>query len=157
MRRFGVRALAGLEIGMAAGVLTQCWMLLGGWLAGFSPWSLSNLAAESFYGVRAASPAFGMPTLAGIALHLLTSAVAAIALAVVVPERWSWPIAFGASSLYAVAGQWALAEWVWKNYSPALHSYAPALLVWSAALLFGFCLSFTPKVVRSFTRDFLVD
>lgn len=157
MRRFGVRALAGLEIGMTGGLVTQAWIAFGGWLAGFSPWSLSNLAAESFYGARAASPAFGLPTLAGVAMHLLFSTFAAVLLALLVPTRWSWPIAWGAASIYALAGQWALGEWVWKNYSPALAEYAPRALVWTAAALFGLCLSFTPKLVRSFLRDFLVD
>jgi hypothetical protein len=74
----GVRALAGLECGIAGGLVMLLWFLADSWLRGEFIWKIPHLFASLYYGDRIFRASFGVITLAGIALLLVAAGIVGI-------------------------------------------------------------------------------
>lgn len=150
------RILAGLHVGIVAGVAVLGWIALVSLLAGESAWKVPNLLASVFYGPRALRGGFGRITLAGISLHLLQCALAAILFSLAIPEA-RYRRSLLAGLLYAALLAWLAHSFVWRIWYPFLPALMPRFAVWTGFGLFGFCLSFLPWFRRRLEGDFLLN
>lgn len=155
-RRSIARVLAGIHAGVLAGFAVLAWMMLLSLLSGESAWRIPNLLASAFYGPLAMRGEFGRITLAGISLHLLQCAVAAVIFSISMPTS-SYGRTLLASLLYAAALAWAANSFVWKSLYPFLPSLMPGFAVWTGFGLFGFAMSFVPWFRRRLEEHFLLN
>lgn len=150
------RILAGIHAGVLAGVAILVWMVLISLIAGESAWRIPNLLASVFYGPQALRGGFGRVTLAGISLHLLQCALAAVVFSVWMPEA-PYRRTLLVSLLYAAALAWTANSFVWKSLYSFLPSLMPAAAVWTGFGLFGLFLSFVPWLRRRLEGEFLLN
>lgn len=132
LERASVRALAGLELGVLASLLTEFWLLLFAWMTGW-----------------------GWPGWGPVALHIATYGVAGAVLAMgtsTVGRTASLIVGF----LYAVGLYWFMQHYLWNWFRVIGPVQAPGWAYWVAALLAGIGFALIPGRARSFERDFLL-
>ncbi len=156
LTRFAVRILAGLQLGIFAGLLILTWIVFGAMLAGVPVWLIPNNLASFFYGPQSVRSDFGLYTCAGMALLLVECAAAAMPLALWAP-RVRWRTALAGSLVYSFGLMWAANRLIWPSVSPHLPGMVPSFIVWMGFLILAFCLSFIPFEVRELERKFLLE
>ena len=152
-----VRSLSGVETGIFGGLVTLFWLLMTGWLLGAPGWVIPNLMAAPFHGQRSLTAEFGYVTLAGIALHLLECAAAAILFAWLASPEWPMLRSLLMGLALSAGAHAVMQAFFLERWNPFLLSYAPPVILWTAGLLFGVVLGCTPWRLRSMRRQFLLE
>lgn len=154
---FGIRILAGIQAGMLGGVMVIGWIAVASLLFQIHPALIPNLLSEVFYGSRSLTTALGFPTISGLAVLLVQSGLASVVFSAVIPPGLTLRPAILGGVLFSLAAHWAAYRFIWRVFSPHLEDFAPPGLIWPAAILFGVCLGFSPWLIRSFTKEFLLE
>jgi hypothetical protein len=92
-----------------------------------------------------------------MAVLLMQCGAAAVAFSVFVPHRLGFRLSLVWGILYSLVAHWVAYRFVWGRLSPHLEHFAPPELIWTAAVLFGACLAFSPWLIRSLGRQFLLE
>ncbi|MDX2151019.1 MAG: hypothetical protein SFV54_09805 [Bryobacteraceae bacterium] len=136
-----LRVLAGLEVGVFGGLLMLAWFVLDAWLRHEFLWKVPNLIASSVYGPLIFRRAFGLPTLAGIAIHTISAGLIGMLFGLAMirlpgPARRT-VYAFGAS----FGWYWLGRTWLWNVISPLLPYYATTASLVMGHLLYAVSLA----------------
>lgn len=127
-----MRALAGLEFGVLAGLLTEFWLLFFAWIAGW-----------------------GWPGWGPVALHITICGVAGVFFANF-GFRLSGITALMMGFVYTFALYWFTQRYLWNWFSGIQPAQAPSWAYWTAGLGAALTFALIPGRVRSFEREFLL-
>lgn len=136
-----VRALAGIEAGVLGGTAMLGWfILISVWQDQFW-YAVPNLLAGMFYGEFIFRAGFGLVTIAGIALHLVSGGLVGGLFGVLTPAGQTPPrmLLFGllAGLLWFYFNQYLL----WRRTNPLVIYYTAESSMIAAHLLFGVFLA----------------
>src|SRR4051812_37646084 len=85
--RMPLRVLAGLETGIAGGLIMMTWFIFHALLRGLYWWVVPNLLAATLYSGRPFRFGFGIVTVVGLALHLASAGCVGAIFAALFPPR----------------------------------------------------------------------
>lgn len=153
LSRTAVRMLAGLDVGLFAGMPAIAWLLLHSWLRGEPWWAKLNVAGAFFYGSAVYTMGLGRASLAGIALLLAGYALLGAIFGLGArPQGVARNLILGlfvAVSWQLICQQYLLARL--ESFAPA---YFPPLSTLPAQLMFGIGLArFGPRF-QALAKDF---
>jgi hypothetical protein len=150
------RVLAGIQAGVVASFAILLWMMFCSLLAGDSAWRIPNLLASVFYGPQSLNASFGRIAMAGISLHILQCAAAAVLFSCWMPQA-SYRRTLFAALAYAAVLAWVAKSFVWRSLSPYLPGMIPTFPLWTGFLLFAFALSLLPWLRQEIEESFLLN
>ena len=135
------RLAAGLQTGMAGGLLMLAWLALATFWSKHSIWWFPNLMATTFGGDSALQGKFGKYSPAGLALHLLQYSLLGALFARITPERASYLRLLLTGVVFSVAYFLLMYGVVWKQINPLIPLYSPDRQILVAHVFFGFMLA----------------
>lgn len=143
------RLFASVEAGVVAAGISYGWAAAATLLDGRSVWTTANLMGSLFHGLRNYSPAFGMNTLSGLALHLLLVMLLAVGMGQLISPRLplataAWIGVLGGSSWY-----YLLDGFFWYRLFPSFAAYAKRPSMFTAWVLAGICVGLYSIFVRT--------
>jgi hypothetical protein len=149
-----VRALAGVEAGVLGGIAMLGWFILVSvWQDQFW-YAVPNLLAGVFYGEFIFRAGFGLVTLSGIALHLVSGGLVGALFGLLVPTGQTPPrmLLFGlvVGLLWFYVNQYLL----WRRTNPLVIYYTAQSSMIAAHLLFGVFLARVSWRVRVLESQF---
>lgn len=137
----GVRVLAGLECGVAGGLVMLFWFLADSWLRGDFIWKVPHLFASLYYGDRIFRASFGMVTVTGIALLLVASGSVGILFGCLVARPpHIFRLAIGAL-VVSMCWYWFDQTVLWRHWLLLVPAYVLPSTMVVAHLLYGLVLS----------------
>jgi hypothetical protein len=146
--RWLVRTLAGIQTGVLTALMALAWV----WIT--SGWRTLNLFGALFYSPWESA---GYHTAAGAALILILFVAGAVLWSVCLRRDWRWTRGVLFALPFTAAYYLLQSHFLWKRFNPWLYHAAPPLSLWGAWLIFAVGLSFSPWLVRSMERDFLLN
>lgn len=148
----GVRALAGLEVGIVGGLLMLAWFMADAWLHREFLWKLPHLFASLLYGDDVFHARFGMITLAGISMLLVSSGSVGLAFGCLI-RRPSPMLRFTVVALIvSMSWYWFTMAVVWRQWLPLFPAYVLPYTMVVAHILYGIALAQYSRVVRLLAR-----
>jgi hypothetical protein len=134
------RALAGLETGLAAGIVSIATLLLHSVMRGELWWAKLNVAGGLFFGGAVYSMGFGRATLSGLAVLLLLYTLAGVVYGSFAPGRgWLRNLLTGVA--FALLLNFLAGRFLWRRFDSFGPVYYPPLATLPAHLIFGILLS----------------
>lgn len=145
LSRTAVRVLAGLEVGLFAGLPAVAWLLLHSWLRGEPWWAKLNVAGALFFGGSVYTMGFGRASLAGCALLIVGYALLGSLFGLAArPKGVARNLLLGL--LVALAWQIASQRYLLSLLDSFAPAYYPPLSTMPAQLMFGIGLArFAPR------------
>ena len=141
LRFMPFRAAAGLQAGMAGGLVMLGWLSLTTLWSRNSIWWFPNLMATTFGGDPALQPSFGKYSLSGLALHFIQYSLLGVVYAKLVPERAPYTRLLSTGLIIAVAYYYLMYGFVWKHLNPLVPLYSPDRQILAGHLFYGFMLT----------------
>lgn len=148
-----IHVLAGLRAGVLGGLVVLVWYLLIAEWQDQHWYAMANLLGSSFYGDTAFRSRFGLATLAGLALHIVSSGTAGVLFGLLLPHNIRafrallLGLAWGLAWYYLTYG-FLLARW-----NPLIGVYTTENLLITAHLLFGLSIARTAALAASLDRS----
>jgi hypothetical protein len=144
------RLLGGVQTGVAAFCLSLLWLGFISRLEGRSFWTIPNLMAGAFHGVRSVRPEFHPDTWPGLALHLLLCVgLAALAAQIIRPDgRLLRSLAAGI--LLSTAWFYLWDGFFWRYAFPPFAIYSKRPAIFFGHVLIGLCVGLYSIFVRPF-------
>lgn len=134
------RALAGMDVGLAAGLAALSWLSLHSWLRGEFWWAKLNVAGAVFYGPEVYTMGLSRATAAGFALLLVVYTVLGLMFSLVARSEGyarNLMLSLGWSAVWQLAAQ----MWFWARLDAFGPSYFPPLATLPAHLMMALCLA----------------
>lgn len=147
------RALAGMDVGLAAGLAALSWLSLHSWLRGEFWWAKLNVAGAVFYGPEVYTMGLSRATAAGFALLLVVYTALGLSFSLVARTEGyarNLMLALGWSAVWQLAAQ----RWFWPRLDAFGASYYPPLATLPAHLMMALCLARYAVRYRSLAAAF---
>jgi hypothetical protein len=147
------RALAGMDVGLAAGLAALSWLALHSWLRGEFWWAKLNVAGAVFYGPKVYTMGLGRATAAGFALLVVVYTALGLLFALAARSAGyarNLVLALGWSAVWQLAAQ----RWFWPRLDVFGPAYFPPLATLPAHLLMALCLARYAVRYRSLAAAF---
>jgi hypothetical protein len=145
LSRTSVRMLAGLDVGLFAGLPAIAWLLFHSWLRGEPWWAKLNVAGALFFGGSVYTMGFGRATLAGFALLVAGYALLGVLFGLAArPRGIARNLILGL--FVAVAWQLICQQYLLSRLDSFAPAYFPPLSTLPAQMMFGIGLArFGPR------------
>ena len=140
--------LAGLQAGMAGGLLLLLWLAAASLFYRHSAWWVPNLYASTFFGDATLREAFSKYTWSGIAFLLAQFAAFGALFAVIARQDRDRlrAVLFGVAA--SIGWYYLTFHGLWKSVSPLMLVYSPDRPIFAGHLLYGVWLGRTPLYAR---------
>ena len=132
-----VLALAGIQAGVAGGLILLGYLALDSFWHRRSVWTVPNLFASTFYGESAYRQGFGVRTSAGVALLFVVYGVLGALFGLLIRDHGTLLRVTLFGVVYSVAWFFLSFDWIWKHVNPTIALYFPPRAMLVAHLLFG--------------------
>ncbi len=140
--------LAGLQAGMAGGLLVLLWLAATSLFYRHSAWWVPNLYASTFFGETSLRETFTKYTWSGIAFFLAQFAAFGALFALIARQDRDRLRAVLFGILASVGWYYLMFHGVWKAVSPLMLVYSPDRPLFAGHLLYGVWLGRTPLYAR---------
>lgn len=140
--------LAGLQAGMAGGLLVLVWLAVTSLFYRHTAWWVPNIYASTFFGDKSLRDTFTKYTWSGIALLLSQFAAFGALFAVIARQDRDRLRAVLFGVLASVGWYYLMFHGIWKSVSPLMLVYSPDRPIFAGHLLYGVWLGRTPLYAR---------
>lgn len=142
-RKFSLRALAGIQLGIAGGAVMMAFCAAATPLLGEPWWLIPNLFASALRGPFVFRSGAGWDTIIGISVHMMAAGVVG-ALAGIAHTGGRLFGVFVALACY-LSGYF----WLWKRIAPLLLTDAPQPVLAAGYFLYGSALGWHREAVKA--------
>lgn len=143
------RALAGLQAGTCASLVSLGWWMLAGLPNNQSIWTLPNLMGGIFYGQRSLRASVGPFTFAGLSIHLLLCVALALLISQLLAPTLRLRTAILTATLSASLWFYLWDGFFWRLAFPPYALYSKQATIFFGFLLQGLCVGLYSLFVRS--------
>ena len=140
--------LAGLQAGMAGGLLVLIWLAAMSLFYRHTVWWVPNLYASTFFGDTALRENLNKYTWSGMAFLLAQFAGFGALFAVLTRQDRDRLRAVALGILASIGWYYLTFHGLWKTFSPLMLLYSPDRPIFAGHLLFGVWLGRTPLYAR---------
>jgi len=149
---WSARWMAGLQAGVLAGVISGGWLVIESARAGRHAWSALNLVSTAMLGHSGYTLSFGLPTIAGISLHLVVAGIHGMIFATLLSPRTRPLLATNAGLLFSFGCYFLTFGWLLARLAPIMARNASPLEWAGVHLLTGMILGLYPEFARGLLR-----
>jgi hypothetical protein len=143
------RALAGLQAGTCASLVSLAWWMLAGLPNNQSIWTLPNLMGGIFYGQRSLRASLGPYTWAGLSIHMLLCVALALLISQLLVPTLRLRTAILTATLSASLWFYLWDGFFWRLAFPPYALYSKQAPIFFGFLLQGLCVGLYSLFVRS--------
>lgn len=143
------RILASIQAASLSAILTIFWCGIASRSSEHSFWTFPNLLAGLVYGQNSLRPDFGLHTLAGLSIHLLTSTLFAILFAIAIPPTLRPFTSLMLGILAATSWFYLIDGFFWRRAFPPVALYSRRPSIFFSFVLMGICIGLYSVFVRS--------
>jgi hypothetical protein len=144
--------MAGLQAGVLGGIVSGGWLVIESARAGRHAWSALNLVSTAMLGHSGYTLSFGLPTIAGISLHLVVAGIHGMIFATLLSPRTRPLLATNAGLLFSFGCYFLTFGWLLARLAPIMARNASPLEWAGVHLLTGMILGLYPDFARSLLR-----
>jgi hypothetical protein len=144
--------MAGLQAGMLAGVFSAAWLVIESARAGRHAWSALNLVSTAILGHAGYTLFFGLPTIAGLSLHLVVAGIHGLIFAAILSPRTRPLVDTNAGLLFSFSCYFFTFGWLIPRLAPIMWRNASRLEWAGVHLLVGMMLGLYPDFARRLLR-----
>src|SRR5579871_1730055 len=120
--------------------------------AGRHAWSALNLVSTALLGHSGYTLSFGLPTIAGLSLHLVVAGIHGVIFALLIPPRTRPLLATNAGLLFSFACYFLTWGWLVSRLAPIVSRNASRLEWAGVHLIVGMMLGLYPDIARGLLR-----
>ena len=150
--QWSARLMAGLQAGVLAGVFSAVWLVIESARAGRHAWSALNLISTAILGRSGYTLFFGLPTIAGLSLHLVVAGIHGMIFACLLSPRTRPLLATNAGLLFSFCCYFVTFGWLISRVAPIMWRNASRLEWAGVHLLAGMMLGLYPDFARNLLR-----
>jgi hypothetical protein len=144
--------MAGLQAGVLAGICTAAWLVIESARAGRHAWSALNLVSTALLGRSGFTVSFGLPTISGLALHLVVAGIHGMLFACILSPRTRPLLATNAGLVFSFGCYFLTFGWLLARMAPIMARNASRLEWAGVHLLAGMMLGLYPDFARGLMR-----